>query len=449
MEINSKDEYRKDTNPQPGNIARVFITGEAGVHNLGDEGMALASVARIRKYFNDIHFVATAYDVPYGTVLRHQAEIVRWPLLDWDPVQLRVVRVFRKILSGFGVDLSFWDPKNKSFDKIFESRYRSNQQFREIIKKIEEADFVFDMGHGALNDIFSPLFLCFLYYCAHRVEKPLFISGQNIGPLWKKTSIKMLRMTLPFAHTVGLRDKEISKRILLDEVGIDENSVKLVEFGDDTLDLEPEEPDWSQFNAILTERLKSGDFFAVQWRGSDYSSSFSRAASLLPLAKLIEEISEKTGMPAVFVPFTWEWSGDFVPAAHLEDLINNKNCFSPIWNLITPGQAKWIMGRARFAIGLSYHFNVFALTQGVPVIGIYTNEYYRIKLDGAFGLYGHGIKAVKYGEELAESQELHDAVDRVLSWTDDDRIGIAASVTALRNLWHGAFSRFLVESRIC
>ena len=34
------------------------------------------------------------------------------------------------------------------------------------------------------------------------------------------------------------------------------------------------------------------------------------------------------------------------------------------------------------AVGLAYHFVVFALVNGVPVVGLYGNDYYRQKMQG-------------------------------------------------------------------
>ena len=63
-------------------------------------------------------------------------------------------------------------------------------------------------------------------------------------------------------------------------------------------------------------------------------------------------------------------------------------------------QVKWLLGRARFGLGLSYHFHVFLLSQGIPTIGPYTNPYYDIKLHGVFAAFDHTAAPFEYGPRL-------------------------------------------------
>ena len=54
-------------------VKKIFMTGEAGYHNLGDEGMALASASRLRHCFPEADLVATGLD-PLGAVLRQSGQ---------------------------------------------------------------------------------------------------------------------------------------------------------------------------------------------------------------------------------------------------------------------------------------------------------------------------------------------------------------------------------------
>jgi len=427
---------------------RIFMTGESGDHNLGDEGQAWASARRLRRYFPDAHIVSTSID-PLGAILRHQTQVVSWPLSPWELNSGRAQKVTRKIARKLGANEDFLDPAGRRMDAIFDEQYRRNAQFRSVVEHVEQSDFVFDMGHGGLNDVFDPFMLCFIYYLAGRFGKPLFISGQSVGPLWRPRSIKMVRDTLACAHTVGLRDKEVSRQVLAEQVEVDTNHVRLVEVGDDTLDLDPQEPMWEAFAPRLADILRSGEFFAVQWRSSDYTQAMTATKQLVPLVEAIERLHSATRLPAVFLPFSWEeGSSDIVAAARMHDCVQGRVPFYVVWNYLGAAELKWLLGQARFGMGLSYHFHVFLLTQGVPPIGLYTNAYYDIKLRGAYAAYGYKSVPLVYSPDLCSTKEFSAAIESVKSWTAADRRLLIAAADEMRPRWHDAFQTFLRDSRL-
>lgn len=425
--------------------AHIFMTGEAGYHNLGDEGQALASARRLRSYFPGAELVATGLD-PRGAVLRHQARIVPWPLSPYDLETSYLSKLTRRVARKLRAPEDFMDPAGRPLEEIFAWQYRCNAQFRSVLAEIEQCDFVFDMGHGAVNDVFDPFTLCFLYYLCGRLGKPLFISGQSMGPLWLRRSIKMVRDTLPCAHTVGLRDKGVSHRVLVDHIGLDPASVRLVEVGDDTLDLVPREPVWRKFPQHVADLLRHGDFFAVQWRLTDYSRQFTATQQLVPLANAIKHLNQESRLPAVFVPLSWELNGDVLAATRLHDYLGDEIPLHVIWNHLDVAEVKWLLGRARFGVGPSYHFNVFLLSQGVPTIGVYSNTYYDVKLHGAFAAFDYSEEPLPYPNGVSVTAPGFQAAEsRVLNWTDNDRARLQRTAEAQRRKWHTAFRSFLQD----
>ena len=258
----------------------------------------------------------------------------------------------------------------------------------------------------------------------------------------------MMRESLGQAHTVGLRDKDVSQQALKD-LGIDVGRARLVEIGDDTLDLTPQEPKWDCFAPQWAERLRSGGFFGVHWRSSDYTHTLSATEQILPLAEAIRQINEMTGLPAVFLPFSWEvGSSDTVAAARLHDYLQGTVPFYVAWNYLAAAELKWLLSLARFGIGLSYHFHVFLLSQGRPSIGLYTNDYYNIKLNGAFKAYGYQGTPIKYQPEFVAGDSLKTAVELAMAWTDSDSQLLRSNADDLRYAWHVAFQDFLRDSRL-
>lgn len=426
---------------------RIFMTGEAGYHNLGDEGMALASASRLRRYFPDAQIVATGLD-PLGAVLRHQAEIVPWPLLPGELTSKYAARLLRKIGQKLGAGEDFLDTVARPFDKIFAEKYRHSGAFRQALQMLEQADFVFDMGHGGLTDVFDPFMLCFLYYLAGRLGKPLFISGQSIGPLWRRRSIRMVRSALQVAHTVGLRDKHVSYDILVNEIGVNPKTTRLIEVGDDTLDLTAEEPNWGIFDDPLRRLLTTGDFFAVQWRDTDYTSKFGATEQLVPLVQAVQHLHKRTSLIPVFVPLSWESAGDVLTAARIQDFIQGAFPFRVVWSALGAPQVKWLLGRAKFGIGLSYHFHVFLLSQGIPTIGPHTNRYYEIKLRGAFAAFNHSATPFVYSPTILTDPAFGESVEVALAWDNKKRAAALDATCTQRLRWHTAFRDFGLDNHL-
>lgn len=428
-------------------VQRIFMSGEAGHHNLGDEGMALACAARLQRYFPDAELVATGFD-PLGAVLRHHGRIVPWPVTQYGLTSTYATRLARKVARKLGASEDFLDPATRPFDSIFSRHFQSSQIFRDVVQAMEEADFVFDMGHGGLNDVFDPFTLCFFYYLAGRLGKPLFISGQTIGPLWRPRSIRMIRRALRHAHTVGLRDRDVSCGILVDQVGIDPTAIRLIEVGDDTLDLTPEQPPFDAFDPAVGKLVQGGSFFAVQWRNVSYTGAPGTTEHLIPLVQAVAHLHARTGLVPVFVPLSWELAGDVLAAARMQDFIQDDFPFHVVWHPLDAAQAKWLLGRAQFGIGLSYHFHIFLLSQGIPTIGTYTNAYYHVKLQGAFAAYEHPARPFPYRRNIVDDPLFRESVAIVLAWDGANEEAARSAAHAQCAQWHRAFQAFLVDSHL-
>lgn len=426
-------------------VKRIFMTGEAGYHNLGDEAMALASAQRLKHYFPQAELVATGLD-PHGAVLRHQARIVPWPLLPGDIQSGYPRRLARKYSQKFGASEDFLDPFARPLEDVFRQQYKTNERFRLIVEEIEAADLVFDMGHGALNDTFSPFMLCVVYYIAGKLNKPLFISGQSVGPLWRHSSMEMLRRTLPLAHTVGLRDVKVSRDVLTEQLGLLDTQVNMVEVGDDTLDLSGDEPDWREFPVPEADLIRSGEFVSIQWRSSDYSQQLSETNQIIQFANLVKTINQQTLLPVVFVPLSWETHhSDIVVAARIRDFLGAPSFLYVLWNYLEAPEVKWVLGRAKFGVGLSYHFHVLSLSQGVPTIPLYTNSYYKIKLKGAVAAFGYTLAPLAYPINDDDYEHLPELMDGVMNWTASDCSRLIVNAENARLAWHQAFQRFIQD----
>jgi hypothetical protein len=165
---------------------------------------------------------------------------------------------------------------------------------------------------------------------------------------------------------------------------------------------------------------------------------------IVPLAEAVKRACDITGLPAIFLPFSWEThSSDAVTAASIHDYLQGQAPFHVAWNYLEAAELKWLLGKARFGIGLSYHFHVFLLSQGRPSIGLYSNDYYKVKLNGAFRAYGYQASPLSYQPGLSREQPFVDAIEMVTNWSETDACRLTTAAERLRQAWHGAFQAFI------
>ncbi len=415
-------------------MTHVFMSGEAGDFNLGDQGMALACVNRLRNYFPDLAITAIGADFKTSVLFRIAKLLVPWS----HPKAFRHNRL-RRALNRLGI-LRRLDIE-QYFETSFNEAFHRSDVFRQTIDEIEKATFVFDMGHGGINDIFGGLFLQYFYWLSRRLNKPLFVSGKSVGPLSDRLLLNAYRIGLNHAHTIILRDKDLSKPFLADKIQLT-GAVNLIEAGDDTLDLEALEPNWKVLPSEIGDIIRSGQFFAVQWRPTDYSRKFT-TIDYETLASLISSLCARTGLVPVFVPTSWEKNPDILAAVTLEALLPQKVPFRIVSKNIGAQATKWILGKASFGIGLSYHFHVWLLSQGRPSIGIFANPYYRIKIHGAFQAMGYAAKPFDFAELSTLDPMAQSVLGIVGAWTKSDSDKLIANAECLRKEWHHAFANFV------
>lgn len=88
-------------------------------------------------------------------------------------------------------------------------------------------------------------------------------------------------------------------------------------------------------------------------------------------------------------------SGEVPDSKAINNLLKNYSGASEPGEAIdTPLKAIQQVGRCRLVITGSYHAGVFALSQGIPVIGLAMSEYYREKFSGLADQFGIGCEMI-------------------------------------------------------
>ncbi|NJR75723.1 MAG: polysaccharide pyruvyl transferase family protein [Scytonema sp. CRU_2_7] len=106
------------------------------------------------------------------------------------------------------------------------------------------------------------------------------------------------------------------------------------------------------------------------------------------------------------------------------------------------------IGRCRVVVTGSYHAGVFALAQGIPIMGLAKSEYYADKFLGLADQFGVGCEVI-FLHEQEFATKLVDSIDRALESAEQLRPQLLEAAKEQVELGHTAYKRVyeLVNSR--
>ena len=110
---------------------------------------------------------------------------------------------------------------------------------------------------------------------------------------------------------------------------------------------------------------------------------------------------------------------------------------------LTPSLVKGVLGKAFGAIGISYHFCTFALSQGVPAVCFYEGDYYKQKAQGLTEFWDDSRLALPLSEfdDLASVRHIIDVLKaRTL------RTQLAVRAKAAFQQWSSLFDEKATEA---
>lgn len=258
-------------------------------------------------------------------------------------------------------------------------RLRPHWRFMEadFVRSVLAADAIYLVGGGYLTDqgvrecralLTTALFAAWL-------GKPIALSGQGLGPFHRPITHWLLRQVLGRARLIGLRDAGQGLRLLA-ELGIPTQQAETV--CDDALTLPPAPASPAEARSL-----------AVHWRVSPYQAETQRVQAILEA--LLDRFAAD-GWQIVLFQFHERPAYE---AAIYQHWLNTRDW--PRARLVQHADPRVLraeLARCQAGIGMAYHFCVFALAAGVPVLGLWHKRYYRDKLHGLFAAFGQASWAV-------------------------------------------------------
>ena len=249
---------------------------------------------------------------------------------------------------------------------------------------ISKYDALYVAGGGNLNSIYFN-HVCLLWSLVVRFKKLgkyVEFRPQSVGPFYGRKAKHVQRMV----DEIVRRADKFYVRELISYNYLSQRGLKVELVRDDA---------WEIPAADI--ELPVENFVALSIR------PWSNEENLRKYFKKLTDTIIHVGYKILFVPIAYggkkryhdnSFLKGFIEGYFLEDIVNIQK--------LTPEVIKGIIKKCEFAIGMSYHFNVFALSCGKPSAAVYTDEYYRIKNLGLYEAWGSKDAVFKIPETSPE-----------------------------------------------
>ena len=402
---------------------KVVLIGGFGYDDIGDEAMPHAVRNNLRKALgddleimmlspypkctNETHREKSNYDFNY---ISH--DLGASPIRKMVSLVMTVLLLFATLLEKYGLRLSLWN------------------NARQALNEIKSADVILNVGGGNINSVIpSELYKkCTTFIIASILKKPVFLSGQTMGPYNGIVGKTYARIALNKVKMISFRDKETSL-LRLKDIGVE--APIMFDAADDAITLKGIQ--YKEAERILENEtglkfshLKNGLLIALNmkaslsvFKGKGRESDLAKEVDLM--AKIADKIINNYSCRVVFMPTDFsDTVDDRKVHKQIYDKIQNKDLAYTINNPYIDDELIGMIACADIAIGARYHFNVFAASRNIPFLGIASGVYQRTKLKGLSGLCGLKECYVDHDMEFVTLEEVWPYVKKVI----DNRVEI-------------------------
>lgn len=294
----------------------------------------------------------------------------------------------------------------------------SSSKFR---RQLLGADLLVLAGMGALNDAFreNACWLLDEFGAVSRAGVPIVAFGQGVGPITDPELLAKARAVLPQFKLIGLREDRTGLP-LLESLGISRKRIYVT--GDDAIEL-----------AYERRTSSMGDAIGVNLRIAAYAETDGETAGKLrgPLRRAAQALNSYL----VAVPILLHQSGSDAEA--ISELLDGQ-IQSSHPAIDTPEEIIGLIGRCRVVVTGSYHGAVFALAQGIPVVGMAQSAYYKQKFTGLQEQFPGGCRAIDLKRPV-NTGEIEDAICCAWESAEQVRESLLAAAARQIELGHAAY----------
>jgi polysaccharide pyruvyl transferase WcaK-like protein len=262
-------------------------------------------------------------------------------------------------------------------------RDRSKKAMWEFVEALASADIVASSGGGFITDEFETRGKAVLELLglAIKLGKRTAIFGQGIGPVESNALERKARDVLPSVDLIALREGRYGSKFL-ESIGVRPSRVMVT--GDDAIE-----------TAYGNRGAELGHGIGINIRAAKYSGiDFSEVQEV---GEVIKRVAENHNAPLVPIPISFlDRESDVRSVCEalkgdgsVETKDHNNESLCTIFKRIQC---------CHVVVTGSYHAGVFALAQGVSVVGLAKSSYYVTKFLGLADQFGIGCQVVFLNE---------------------------------------------------
>ena len=256
----------------------------------------------------------------------------------------------------------------------------NSQMVEEFLSVARQASVFVVAGMGGITSAFHDYSVMLLDTLAlmQAMKVPTFLFGQGIGPFDEDGVREKAAEVLRKVNYIALREGRYGPE-LLRAWGVPEQRWSVT--GDDAIEL-----------AFEHRSEGMGQAIGVNLRVSNYSAVTEEIAS--GLREPLLQIASELGAPLRVIPISR--LPDEADAAQVARILDG---YARVEYPDVSGDSLLRVieeiGLCRIVLTGSYHAGVFALSQGIPVIGLVGSEYYQWKFDGLAHQFGEGCRVLR------------------------------------------------------
>lgn len=309
---------------------------------------------------------------------------------------------------------------------------RDHQPLTDYLRILEAADLVLATGMGGITDVFPRYAYELLETLdsAHRLGAVTAMMGQGMGPIDDPLLRRYAAAVLRRVDLIALREDRAG-RPLLEQLGVDHAHITTT--GDDAIEL--------GFNRTQDQL---GTNIGVNLRISDYSGVTESVATAI--GDQLRQAAARTSASLVPIPISTVSEED--DRRSIERFVTGTSPGGPSNRANTIADVLTAIAACRVVVTGSYHAAVFALSMGVPAVGLAASRYYVDKFKGLADQFGPGCEVVDVSRDEGPA-EVRDRVTDLWHRADEVRPLLLVEATRQLELGREAYAKVheLVDRR--
>ena len=285
-----------------------------------------------------------------------------------------------------------------------------------FIRALGDADLLLICGSGGFYDGCQAWNLDILDLLEGAIQrgKPVVMLGQGFGPVADPLVLARARRVLPLVNFITLRGNR-GATALLQSLGVAEAKVQTT--GDEALELAYES---------RSDEVGRGLGINLRFAGSAGTDD----ADVEKIRPVLHDFVRRHAAPVIPLPIAMQvYDRDDLAIKRLLMGLDEQSDGGE--TLDSPLKVLERMRLCRVVVTGAYHAAVFALAQGIPVVGLAKSAYFSSKFLGLEDQFGEGCQTILFGEP-ALPQKLNDAIER--AWQNADKLREPLQATALRQI---------------